>query len=235
MFQIMALITLILIPLIVLRTLTNPSDLVTQPQLIGIIFIVICVLGAIVGVRPTSFSRSVSSKSTQGGEDKKQVPEELKEKSTVRGHHYSCDSFSDHVIRIGSNVYCVGCTGLTTGAMIAILVGLAYFLLGVSIFDDVVVFWVGFAGVFIGLVQHQFYRLFSIRNGFFRFSLNVVFVVGASLLLVGSNRIAGDLIVDLYIICVILLWIITRIVMSKGEHERICRQCDVDSCSHQSF
>jgi hypothetical protein len=164
--------------------------------------------------------------------DKPQVIEELKDKPAIRGHHYSCDSFSDHVLRVGGNIYCAGCTGLTTGAIIAILGGLVYFFFGVPFLSEVAIFWAGFAGVFLGLVQHQFYRLFSIRNGFVRFSLNVVFVVGAFLLLVGANRITGDLSVDLYVICVILLWIFTRIVMSKGEHERICMQCDVETCSH---
>ncbi len=231
LFQILALVALILIPLIVLRTLESPSGLATQPQPVGFIFIVICVLGAIVGVRPSAFSRSFSRKSMQEEGDGSQVTDEPEQKLALRGHHFSCESFSDHVIRHGNNVYCAGCTGLTTGAVISILGGLTYFFFGVAFFDEVVVFWVGVSCVFLGLLQHQFYRLLSIRSGLLRFTLNVLFVVGAFLILMGANRITGDLTVDLYIISVILLWILARIMMSKGEHQKICLQCDDESCS----
>ncbi|MGY5864673.1 MAG: UbiA family prenyltransferase [Candidatus Thorarchaeota archaeon] len=210
--------------------MTDPLGLVSQPQFVGSIFITICLLGAIAGVRPSSFSRSVSRKSIQ--EEDSQKPEVPQEIPALRGHHYSCDEFSDHVLRIDNNVFCAGCTGLTTGAVISILGSLVYFFLGVSFLDELLVFWVGLSGVFLGLVQHQIYRLLSIRSGFFRFVLNVIFVVGAFLVLVGANRITGDLTVDIYILCVILLWIITRILMSKSEHERICKRCDDETCSH---
>lgn len=229
--QILSLIGLSLIPLIVIRTMTDPLGLVSQPQFVGSIFIIICLLGAIAGVRPSSFSRSVSRKSMQEEEDSQElgVPQE---KPALRGHHYSCDEFSDHVLRIDNNVFCAGCTGLTTGAVISILGSLVYFFLGFTFLDELVVFWVGFSGVLLGLVQHQIYRILSIRSGFFRFALNVFFVVGAFLVLVGADRITGDLTVDIYILCVILLWIITRILMSKSEHERICKRCADESCSH---
>jgi len=231
-FQVFSFIALVLIPLIVVRTMMTSPGVVSQPQFLGLTFIIICVLGAIAGVRPSSFSRSGSHKSRQKEGNDSQDHDRLEQKPILRGHHYSCDSFSDHVLRIGSNVYCAGCTGLTTGAIIAILGSLVYFFLGVTILDELVVFWVGFSGVFIGLVQHRIYRSLSIKNGFFRFVLNVIFVVGAFLVLVGADRITGDLTVDLYIVCAILLWILTRIVMSKGEHERICKRCDDETCSH---
>jgi hypothetical protein len=210
----------------------DPPGPVSQPQSVGLIFIIICLLGAIAGVRPSSFSRSALRKSRQKGDDDSQEIDVLKRKPTLRGHHYSCDPFSDHVFRIGNKIFCAGCTGLTTGAIIAIIGSIVYFFLGISFINELLAFWIGFSGVFIGLVQHRLYRALSIRNGFLRFTLNVIFVLGAFLLLVGADQITGNLAVDLYILCVILLWILNRIMMSKGEHERICMQCDDESCSH---
>jgi hypothetical protein len=211
--------------------MTDPLGMVSQPQFVGSIFIIICLLGAIAGLRPSSFSRSVSRKSMQE-EGESQELEELSEKPALRGHHYSCDEFSSHVLRIDNNVFCAGCTGLTTGAVISILGSLVYFFLGYIFLDELVVFWVGFSGVFLGLIQHQIYRALSIRSGFFRFALNVFFVVGAFLVFVGANRITGGLSVDIYILCVVLLWIITRIAMSKDEHDRICKRCHDETCGH---
>ena len=229
--QFLSLIGLGLIPLIVIRTMTNPLGLVSQPQFVGSIFIIVCLLGAIAGVRPSSFSRPVSRKSMNEEEDSQEL-EDLPKRPALRGHHYSCDEFSDHVLRIDNNVFCAGCTGLTTGAVISILGSIMYFFLGLTFLDELVVFWVGFSGVFLGLVQHQIYRTLSISSGLFRFVLNVFFVVGAFLVFVGANRITGNLSVDIYILCVVLLWIITRIAMSKDEHNRICKRCHDETCSH---
>lgn len=205
---------------------------VSQPQFVGLVFIIICLLGAVVGVRPTRFSRSKPRKSKQMEYDDSRITEELPREHILRGHHYSCDPFSDHVLQVGNRFFCAGCTGLTTGAIIAIMGSIPYFFLGYVFFNAHIVFWSGFSGVLVGLVQHRIYRVTTIRSGFFRFSLNVIFVVGAFFLLVGANQMAGYLAVDIFILCVILLWILNRIMMSKAEHEQICKQCGDATCIH---
>jgi hypothetical protein len=207
----------------------SPSGLVTNPQLVGSIFIVTCLLGAIVGVRPSSFSRSYHETGKIAIDDS-QEHETLNQRPTKQGHHHSCDHFSDHVLIIRNNVFCAGCTGLTSGAVISVYAGILYFFLGISLVNEFLVFWIGFVGVFVGIAQHHLYRALSVRSGFIRFIVNIVFVVGAFFLLSGANQIVGNLIVDIYILCVILLWIFNRIMMSNSEHERICLQCDIESC-----
>ena len=229
--QLFSLTTLGLIPLRVFRTIINPSSLATHPQLVGSIFIVICLLGAIVGVRPSSFSWSYYETGKTAIDDS-QEHETLNQKPAHQGHHHSCDQFSDHVLKIRNNVFCAGCTGLTTGAVISIYGGISYFFLGISLVNEFLVFWIGFAGVFVGIVQHHLYRALSVRSGFIRYILNVVFVLGAFFLLVGANQIVGNIAVDFYVLCVILLWIFNRIMMSSTEHERVCMQCDIESCKH---
>ncbi|MHA2025928.1 MAG: hypothetical protein ACW98U_08495 [Candidatus Thorarchaeota archaeon] len=230
--QIFSLTALILLPLIVLRTMIDPPSLSTNTQLVGLVFTIICLLGAIVGVRPSSFSRSNRKKSTQTRSDNSQGYETLKQKPALQGHHHSCDHFSDHVLKIRNKVFCAGCTGLTTGAVISIYGGILYFFFANSLIDALLIFWIGFAGAFIGIIQHQLYRALSVRSGFIRYILNVVFVVGAFFILVGTNQLVGNFAVDIYVLCVILLWIINRIMMSGSEHDRICVQCGVESCRH---
>ncbi len=233
--QILSLFGLGLIPLIVLRTMIDSPGLHSQPQIVGSIFIVICLLGAIVGVRPSSFSKSKTLNSSQVEIVDSQETELHKQEPAHQGHHYSCDSFSSHVLKVGGGVYCAGCTGLTTGAIIAIFGSLVYFFIGIPLFNEHIVFWFGFSGVLIGLVQHRIYRKLSISSGFVRFSFNVIFVLGAFFLLVGANQITGYLSVDFFIICVVLLWILNRIVMSKAEHQWICEQCSDISCIHTLY
>jgi len=230
--RIFSLAALILIPLIVLRTMIDPPGLATNTQLVGLVFTIICLLGAIVGVRPSSFSRSNRKKSKQTVPDDSQESETLKQRPSLQGHHHSCDHFSDHVLKIRNNVFCAGCTGLTTGAVISIYGGILYFFFDISLINSLLVFWIGFTGVFIGIVQHKLYGALSVRSGFIRYILNVVFVLGAFFLLVGANQLAGSFAVDIYVLCAILLWIINRILMSGSEHDRICVQCGIESCRH---
>jgi hypothetical protein len=131
----------------------DPPSLGSQSQFVGSIFIIICLLGAVVGVRPSRSSRSTSRKTGQMEYEDSQETEVLQRKPTLRGHHYSCDPFSDHVLKVGTGVYCAGCTGLTTGAIIAILGSISYFFLGYVFFNGHLVFWSGFSGVLVGLVQ----------------------------------------------------------------------------------
>lgn len=230
--QISSLTALILIPLIVLRTMIDPPGLSSNTQLVGLVFIIICLLGAIVGVRPSSFSRSNRKKTKQTEPNASQESETLKQRPTLQGHHHSCDHFSDHVLKIRNKVFCAGCTGLTTGAVISIYGGILYFFFAISLINALLVFWIGFAGVFIGIVQHKLYRALSVRSGFIRYILNVVFVLGAFFLLIGTNQLVGNFAVDIYVLCVILLWIVNRIMMSSSEHEKICVQCGIESCRH---
>jgi hypothetical protein len=74
-------------------------------------------------------------------------------------------------LNIGEKVYCAGCTGLTTGAVIAIIGSFFYFIIGVPLIAAELVFWIGFGGVMIGIVQHNIYRVLGNPGGVFRCSL----------------------------------------------------------------
>ncbi|MHA2377448.1 MAG: hypothetical protein ACXAB9_14925, partial [Candidatus Thorarchaeota archaeon] len=193
-----------------------------------------CMLGAIAGVRPSSCARSTS---IENG-----YPERIDDTRTQngsthqlrkRGHHYECDSYTTHVISIKNKVYCAGCTGLTIGAVAAIIGSILYFFTGILLENVALVFWLAFAGVAIGLLQHPIYRLLHIKNGFFRVVINSIFVIGAFLLLVSVIQLTSDFAAAVYILFIILFWISTRIIMSKSEHDRICMACDEIACSAQ--
>jgi hypothetical protein len=208
----------------------NPPATESQPQIVGFIFITICVLGAIAGIRPSACSISLSLGSKNQDSEMMRESDETENASTRRGHHYACEDFSTHVLNIGEHVFCAGCTGLATGATLAIAGSFFYFIIGVPLIATEFVFWIGFTGVAVGIVQHKIYRVLENTGGHFRFMLNVFFVNGAFLLLVGADQLAGSIIVDSYILLIVLFWIYTRIVMSKSEHQRICSQCGPKLC-----
>jgi hypothetical protein len=134
-------------------------------------------------------------------------------------------------VHIGEGVYCAGCTGLVLGAAIALVGSALYFFVGVPLIQTVLLFWLGFGGVAIGLLQHPFYALIKPRHGVVRVIVNLGFVVGAFLLLASVAEITNNLMLTAYLLLMSLYWIFTRIAMSKRGHRRICTLCGEPSCS----
>jgi hypothetical protein len=132
---------------------------------------------------------------------------------------------------MGGAVYCAGCTGLFVGAVIALAGSTLYFFLGVALPNTLVVFWLGFAGVALGLLQHPLYAFFKTKHGVVRVLVNIGFVVGAFLLLCSVTELTGNLLLEVYLLVAILYWIFTRIALSRRSHEGICTACGDRSCT----
>jgi hypothetical protein len=144
------------------------------------------------------------------------------------GHHPSCKDFSAHVFRLGDKKYCAGCTGLVAGAVISLLGTLVFFSTEIVLGDmSALVFWLGFVGVVLGLLQHPLSRK---RGAGVHLLLNVAFVFGAFLLLIGIDGITGNMSLESYFLVLVLYWILTRTILSQQEHRRICRACGLESC-----
>jgi len=90
------------------------------------------------------------------------------------------------------------------------------------------VFLVGCAGVLAGLFQNA---LFRIASAYARVIVNIFFVFGAFLVLVGIDAVANNLTLDALFMALVPCWIMTRMAFSRMEHARICRACGLDSCA----
>ena len=200
-----------------------------QSQLTGSIFGAVCFLGILAGVSPSRCSRALHFKKSPRrslGEMKQTKDEEPQ--LVLKGHHPDCGTFSSHVLRFGTKLYCAGCLGLVTGAVIAIVGDFLYFFGGMDVGGaSTTVFWLGFAGVAFGLLQ---YNLFIDRNDV-HFLLNVIFVIGALCLLVGANEVAGSLVLNSYLLTLTIFWIMARVALSQAEHRKMCSACSRRPCS----
>jgi hypothetical protein len=114
---------------------------------------------------------------------------------------------------------CAACTGLFLGAVIGVLGAVVYFFIGL----DVEQFSFPLVGVGVGLVAMGFAQ-FKFRS-LIRLFLNALFVLGAFCILIGLDAFTRNLLVDFYVISLIILWILTRILLSEWDHSRICRSC----------
>jgi len=95
----------------------------------------------------------------------------------------------------------------------------AYFFLALGFGQSVWLFVTAGVGlVALGFAQFKF-------PGLARLLVNTFFVVGAFFVLLGVDALLQNLLIDLYIISLILLWIMTRILLSQWDHSHICRLC----------
>jgi len=191
-----------------------------QPQLVGGFFILICSVGAIMGVYPSKVLALLGDYRMKADES------DGHSSRGSKGHHPPCGRFTNHTLSVAGRTICAGCTGLVLGAMIAIAGSLAYFLIGLSPTDPIIVFWLGFAFVTLGLLQHRI----DLDNPLIHASLNVVFVLGAFLLEVGVDSINGSILAHTYLLVITAYWIVARIALSEADHASICGRCGQEGC-----
>lgn len=217
--------------LLAILTFSIPVDMINFPwrkQLTGSIFAAICLLGITAAISPSRCSRILHFRGRNRNSHRRERTNSGVTTIKFEGHHPPCGNFSSHVLQLGGKTYCAGCTGLATGAVMSLLGSLLYFA-GFHVGElSIPVFWVGFVGVTCGLLQ---YHIFDVNRGAVHYFLNVLFVLGAFLLLIGVNEIDSNFVLDLYLLTLIVYWIITRILLSQLEHKKICVTCGLESCS----
>lgn len=200
---------------IVLMLAVNPpmiyEDFLWRKPLIGSVFSLICLLGILAALFPTQCLQLSHFRTLNMNFTSHQVH--------FTSHHPDCGKFSAHVIHVRSHTLCVACTGLLLGATIALAGTASYFFSGWHIEDaSFPAVLIGVVGAVLGFFQLKF-------KSFIRLTLNLCFVFGAFLILVGIDAIIESLFVDFFIIALIVFWILTRIQLSQWDHWRICSSC----------
>jgi hypothetical protein len=206
--------------MLALYTPKTRENLPWRKPLVGSIFLLICASGIMAGFFPEKCS------GTFGLHGKKKLAsshdENPKLHVAMRGHHPDCGRFSSHVVQMDSHTLCAACTGLILGAILALIGATFYFFgtwhTGETGFPAVVA---GVIGVLLGFLQLKL-------EGFIRLLLNVVFVLGAFLTLVGIDQLAENLWADIFLIVLIIFWILTRITLSQWDHWRTCQNCKLE-------
>jgi hypothetical protein len=201
---------------------TPSSDVILRKTVTGTIFLLICALGGLAGL----FPRQCTGLFQVHDEDPSTFSHAKDSPDCIEGHHPSCGKFSPHTISINGRVLCAACTGLFLGALAAISGAIGYFFFEFEIGQlSLISISVGIILVAVGFLQFRF-------KSFLRLILNALFVFGAFLALVGIDAVANNLFVNFYIICIIVMWISTRILLSEWDHTRICNLCN-SKCEFQ--
>jgi len=209
------------------------EDLEWRKPLIGSVFGLICFLGMIAVFFPGHCSTIFPADNTEDGEHARHVKENTAFHTTstifglriTHGHHPSCEGFAPHEFQIGKKTLCTACMGLLCGASVTLFGVAAYFFLGWNIGENALLYLLsGVFSVGLGLLQYAF---FDVRWRLIRFLLNVLFVFGTLLVLIGVDTAANSLFLDFFVVFLTVFWLFTRILLSKRIHNRICLTCSV--------
>jgi len=190
--------------------------------LVGSLFTALCMIGIIAAFLPQTCSAALDHHGPKNQTvDAQKRPDK---KVTRRAHHPDCGRFASHTVRICNKTGCAACLGLAIGASIALAGTAMYFFFGVDLVQaNLNVLFAGQIAVAFGLGQ------FKLR-GFTRLVLNSIFVLGAFFTLVEIDTFTENVIADIYLLAIIVVWIFTRILLSQWDHDRICRAC-TERCS----
>jgi hypothetical protein len=196
------------------------------PYLLGGLFGLLCILGIFAVLRPvTCNSIFRSQESGNGGSSEVKASRII----TIRGHHPDCESYSNHVFVRGDRVYCAGCMGLLTGAVLALFGTTAFFLEGLELpGGGLPTLFIGGSLVAICLVH--FTR--GSENRKIRFVINAAFPLGAFLVLASVEQRTQSLRSGLFVLLIILFWVMTRVLLARWDHFRTCGSCESE-CSRK--
>jgi hypothetical protein len=192
------------------------QDYFWRKPVVGSTFLLICAWGSLTAVFPRKCSMAHETqmgRALMGTDVKTAFP------VSSEGHHPDCGGFSAHIIRFGGNRICAACAGLLIGGVIAMIVTSLYFFFGLDAglisFSAVLI---GQLGLVSGLIQ------FKLKS-WARSAANVLFVLGSSLMLIGVDQLVGSAFLDTYVVGLVILWILTRVMISQWDHRRICLSC----------
>ena len=98
--------------------------------------------------------------------------------------------------------------------------------------DPVLLVFVGSVGVSTGLL----YPVVPVKaqNSYARFFVGVLLAVGSFFILAGVEKAIGSLAIDSFVIVLSVLWVVSKIRLSRWEHNGICARCSYSFCSAKS-
>jgi uncharacterized integral membrane protein len=189
------------------------------------VFMGICLVGIIIAVFPHKYRQLFHHSSHKPIESST-----IDEATTLRvkGHHPLCGMFTAHNFHLGNHIFCAGCMGLVTGAIIALSGCSGYILVNKTLIDSAVyMFWIGFTAICVGILPSYGLALnFSLS----RIIVNAFFVIGWFFLLVAVIELQQNIILEAYVLAILIFSVAIRITGSKQHHSQICKDCDLKLC-----
>jgi hypothetical protein len=196
--------------ILVLSALVNGTPQVLQQEPANlIIFVVLCILGAVA----TLFPRSCSPKIRESGDLSPSRYTEVLGIRIIHGHHSNSNGFVNHEIRVGEKRICAGCLGLLAGSFIATIITVVQAIQRIPVPPQY-----GYLGLALVAAGLAYSVILPGSPPVLRSALNALLVTGFALVYLVLTSVRG---LGLMGISLSIFWMYTRIRLSRWSHERL--------------
>ena len=199
---------------------TRPM-IVLEKLVVAGVFIIICVFGLSFSLRPNWVRPFISKKDNT----EKNHSEALQR--SFRGHHPDCKTFENHRMIYQNKTWCAGCLGLLIGCLLSIILMILYVVVPFQqpptisrllLFLGLLVMALVYLEIILGS-RHSIIHVLS--NGLLILSF---FFITTSIV-----ELSGKVEYGVYTILLCILWLDSRIQLSRWHHSRLCSSC-LQSC-----
>ena len=193
----------------------------TDRAIVGMALLLVSVLGISMALRPNW--RCLLTEPERAGDDEGDGAGNGLPGPRRRGHHPECEPFSGHTLSWGGRVRCAGCTGLTVGALVTIAMTIGYVLLPTP---DPALLGPGLVLCGLALVAVDLYAAaMGASDPMANMALNGLMVMGFGFVSIGMLEATGDWSWGLVGVVFSVLWMDTRIQLSRWNHVATCMVC----------
>ncbi len=188
-----------------------------EKLLLGSIFVFLCIIGASLCLRPNWMKAVVLKKNTV------HTNQEYQKIRCFIGHHPDCSVFDHHRIVFGKKTWCAGCAGLLLGCVLSSALMVLY-VFWFPLLDALVYRVLFFFGMLcIILVYAEL--LIGSHSRFTHVITNSMLVLSFLFITICIAELSGDVIDGFFTIVFCILWLDSRILLSKWRHNRLCSTC----------
>jgi hypothetical protein len=204
--------------LIMLLSLSGSPNIKTiqmsDKLVIGIAFILSCMSGICVAIKP-NLTKRLPKRSSHDRQPIQTIE--------LRGHHPECEHFKSHIIKIRDKILCPGCSGLAMGSIISITLMSFYIVFLKEIPQAILPIL-----IILGIVLIAFSYIEIViptRKTYLHLISNIFLVISFLLIIIGIFHLTGSVIYGLFAVLISFLWLDTRIQLSNWHHSRVCKNC----------
>lgn len=213
------------IMVLVIATLGHVADAAVEDldrRVLATALILACSLGISMAVRPNWWRRRLCEPPTEAGTAVGEG-DAAPGGPPRRGHHPICVPFGGHTMTLLGKKRCAGCTGLSAGASLVIVLSVIY-----AAFPDTMEWLDGLAMAYVGTMLVVL-ALFAAAAGGVEsrasLGLNFLMVLGFGMVAVGLLESTGELAWGMVGVVLSALWMDTRIMLSRWNHATVCAVC----------
>jgi hypothetical protein len=181
------------------------------------IFIASCVVGISFSLHPNWVRKLYSKKDNTV----KNHSEALQR--SFHGHHPDCKTFENHRMIYRNKTWCTGCLGLLIGCLLSIILMILYIVVPFKQPPTIsrLLFFLGL--LVIALVYLEIIK--GSRLSIIHVLSNAMFVLSFFFITISILELSGKVMYGLFSILLCILWLDTRIQLSRWQHRRLCSSC----------